>query len=80
MNKKTMNKKPCRTPCKECPWTKDNPHSISWPDYVNKMESIGQIQSKKHACHMITKDTWGYDNPIDNNNVCIGSQLNKQLN
>jgi len=44
------------------------------------MESIGQIQSKKHACHMITKDTWGYDNPIDNNNVCIGSQLNKQLN
>lgn len=69
-------KKPCRNPCKECPWINGNKHSIEWPNYVAKMESIGQIKSKKHACHMITKDTWGYDKAIDDNNVCIGSQLN----
>ena len=69
-----------RKTCKECPWIKDNPHSISWPNYVSKMESIGQIQSKKHACHMITKDTCGYKETINEDNICIGSQLNLNKN
>jgi hypothetical protein len=37
------------------------------------MEKIGQIENKKHACHMITSDTWGYKESITENNVCIGS-------
>jgi len=65
-----------RKPCKECPWVTGTKHNDKWPDYVAKMESIGQIKSKKHACHMITSDTWGYKREINNNNVCIGSQLN----
>lgn len=63
----------CRNSCKECPWTKDNPHSKHWPQYVSKMESIGKIENKRHACHMITSDTWGYKESITENNVCIGS-------
>lgn len=61
-----------RRNCKECPWVNGNPHSQSWPDYVTKMESIGQIKSKRHACHMITTDTWGYNEPITEKNVCMG--------
>jgi len=68
-------KKPCRKPCKECPWVVKNKHNDSWPKYVEQMENIGQIQNKKHACHMITSDTWGYENVIDKNNVCVGSML-----
>jgi hypothetical protein len=63
----------CRKPCKECPWTKENRHSKDWPEYVKKMESIGKLKNKKHACHMITQDTWGYKESITENNVCIGS-------
>jgi hypothetical protein len=66
--------------CKECPWTTNSQHSKSWPDYVNVMEKIGQVKSKKHACHMITKDTWGYKEEISDSNVCIGSlQVNGNL-
>ena len=61
----------CRKPCKECPWTKDNPHSVKFRDYSEKMESIGKIEN--HSCHMINKDVWGYKTEIDNNNVCVGS-------
>jgi len=68
----------CRKPCKECPWTKENPHSKAWPSYVKSIESIGQIKDKKHGCHMITKDTWGYDGEINSENVCIGSKLNSK--
>jgi hypothetical protein len=68
-------KKPCRNPCKECPWIVKNKHNDSWPKYVEQMENIGQIQQKKHACHMITFDTWGYENAINENNVCVGSIL-----
>jgi len=62
-----------RKPCKECPWDKENPHSKSWPLYVDKIEGIKKIRDKKHACHMVTKDIWGYKSDIDENNVCIGS-------
>lgn len=64
-----------RKNCKECPWINKNSHSQSWPDYVSKMESIGQIKSKRHACHMITSDTWGYNEPITEKNVCIGKKI-----
>lgn len=63
-----------RKPCKECPWTKNNPHSKAWPGYVNSMEKTGQIENKKHACHMITSDTWGYKNPINEENLCVGAK------
>jgi hypothetical protein len=62
-----------RKPCKECPWTKDDSHSKSWPGYVKAIEGIGKIQNKKHACHMITSDIWGYKGDITDKNVCIGS-------
>jgi len=73
-----MNK--CRKPCKECPWTTTGKHSQSWPGYVESMEKLGQIKNKEHACHMITSDTWGYDNPITDKNVCIGAKnfMNKK--
>jgi hypothetical protein len=64
-----------RKNCKECPWVVNNKHNESWPHYVEKMESIGQIKNKKHSCHMITSDTWGYKTKIDNTNVCIGYKL-----
>jgi hypothetical protein len=62
-----------RKPCKECPWTNNNSHSKSWPNYVNSMESIGQINNKRHSCHMITSDVWGYKSTINDSNICIGS-------
>ena len=71
-----MEKKiPCRKPCKECPWIVKNKHNDSWPKYVEQMENIGKIKNKKHACHMITSDTWGYEKPIDESNICAGSLL-----
>ena len=65
----------CRKPCKECPWNTSAPPNIrrAWPVYVEKMESIGKIKNKRHACHMITSDIWGYKENITDNNVCIGS-------
>jgi hypothetical protein len=66
-----------RKSCKECPWTKNNPHSKSWPSYVDKIEKIGKIKNKKHACHMITSDTWGYKTEINEKNACIGSLKNE---
>jgi hypothetical protein len=62
-----------RKPCKECPWAKDDSHSKSWPRYVKTIEGIGKIQNKKHACHMITSDIWGYKESITDKNVCISS-------
>ena len=62
-----------RKECKECPWINNNTHSKSWPEYVHTMEVIGQIQNKKHACHMITSDVWGYKEEITEKNVCMGS-------
>ena len=67
----------CRKPCKECPWTKDNPHSKSWPKFVEKLESIDKIKNKEHACHMITSDVWGYKEEINDKNVCIGAKLRR---
>lgn len=63
-----------RKPCKECPWTQTNPHSEGWRGYTEKMEKEGYIKNKKHACHMITSDTWGLQNGITEENYCIGSQ------
>lgn len=65
----------CRKPCRECPWIKNNPHSKKWPGYVDAIEKIGQIKDKQHACHMITKDTWGYESEINKDNICIGAKL-----
>jgi hypothetical protein len=62
-----------RKECKECPWVNDNSHSKSWINYVNKMDSIHQIENKKHACHMITNDVWGYKERITGKNICVGS-------
>ena len=62
-----------RKTCKECPWTKDNSHNKNWSGYASKIESIGKIKNKRHACHMITSDIWGYKGDITDKNVCIGS-------
>jgi len=66
----------CRKPCKECPWTKENAHSKKFPSYVKSIEKIGKIKDKKHGCHMITKDIWGYKSEINDENVCVGAKLN----
>jgi hypothetical protein len=72
--------KKCRKPCKGCPWVTPSGHSEKWPGYVTSMESIGKIENKRHACHMITNDTWGYKSKINDSNVCIGSlQVNGNL-
>jgi len=62
-----------RNQCKECPWSNNNKHNKSWPEYVQVMESIGKVKNKKHACHMITSDVWGYNQEITSKNVCMGS-------
>lgn len=72
--------KKCRKPCKECPWVTSSTHSEKWPGYVATMEDIGKIKNKKHACHMITSDIWGYKSEINNSNVCVGRlQVNSDL-
>ena len=60
-----------RKPCKSCPWTNENEHSLKFRNYSEKMISIGKIEN--HSCHMINKDVWGYKTIIDNKNVCVGS-------
>jgi hypothetical protein len=62
----------CRKPCKECPWSNNNQHSIKFRSYVDKMKSLGKIEN--HKCHMISKDVWGYQSDINIKNVCIGSK------
>ncbi len=63
-----------RKPCKECPWITNYKHSESWKGYVEKMTKGGQIKNGIHKCHMITSDAWGLHSPVDESNMCIGSQ------
>lgn len=63
----------CRNPCKECPWTNQNPHSLKFRQYVAKVKSVSGIEN--HSCHMINKDVWGSKTEINEKNVCIGSKL-----
>ena len=44
----------CRKPCKECPWTNENKHSVDFRKYSEKMESIGKIGAGR-AMHTIPK-------------------------
>lgn len=62
-----------RKPCKECPWTNQNRHSLKFRNYVEKMNSIGKIKNYQHACHMITSDVWGLKTKINKNNICKGT-------
>ena len=65
----------CKKPCKECPWVNTNQHSLNFRTYVEKMKSIGV---KKHACHMISADIWGYNSEINDKNKCAGqNKFNK---
>jgi len=59
-------------PCKECPWTKMNKHSIKFRESTLKMKSIGVYQ---HACHMTTLDIWGLTNKINSKTTCKGQNL-----
>jgi hypothetical protein len=54
--------------CKECPWTKNNPHSLKWREYSKKV-----MVDKPHACHMKTKDVWGKKEGISSSCACVGS-------
>ena len=63
----------CRNPCKECPWTNQNPYSLKFRQYVDKVRAVSGIEN--HSCHMINKDVWGSKTVIDEKNVCIGSKL-----
>lgn len=67
-------KKLSRSSCKECPWKNSSGHSKSWSNNVDVMTDLGQIKDRKHACHMITSDVWGYKNKINDSNICIGSK------
>ena len=62
-----------RGPCKECPWSKLDRHSLKWPSYVEKMNASNLIINSLHKCHMIDHKVW--EKPYYDN-VCIGS-LNK---
>ena len=62
-----------RNPCKECPWTNNNPHSLKFRQYVDKVKSVSVTEN--HSCHMINKDVWGLNTEINEKNVCIGSKL-----
>ncbi len=63
----------CRKPCKECPFIRDNPHSLKFRQYTEKVRSVSGKEN--HSCHMINKDVWGSKNEINERNVCIGSKL-----
>jgi hypothetical protein len=62
-----------RETCKECPWTNNNPHSLKFRQYTEKVKSISLKEN--HSCHMINKDVWGSKTEINEKNVCIGSKL-----
>ena len=62
-----------RNPCKECPWTNQNTHSLKFRKYTEKVRSVSVIEN--HSCHMINKDVWGSKTVINEKNVCIGSKL-----
>lgn len=66
----------CRKPCKSCPWTNNNGHSLKFRTYVDKMREIGKTEN--HKCHMISNDVWGYKSDITDKNVCVGSLINKK--
>lgn len=68
----------CRKPCKECPWTNTNQHSIKFISYFDRIKSVLKINT--HKCHMISSDVWGYQSEIDEKNVCIGSKKQKRKN
>jgi hypothetical protein len=53
-----------------------NQHNDKLPDYVAKMESVVKLNQKNMPLYMITSDTWEFKQEINNNNVCIVSQLN----
>jgi hypothetical protein len=61
--------------CSECPWNNNNPHSLKFRNYVDKMESIGKI--KNHKCHMKSSDVWAKESDINDDNICIGSLKRK---
>ena len=52
-----------RKNCKECPWQNENQHSLKFRTYVEKMQSMGKIES--HKCHMISSDVWGYHSNVE---------------
>jgi hypothetical protein len=63
-----------RKPCKECPWKNNNPHSLKFRTYVDKMRTLSKIEN--HKCHMISSDVWGHQSKVDGKNICIGSKEN----
>jgi hypothetical protein len=62
-----------RNRCKECPWVTQYKHSEKWKGYVKELTDKGLIKDGVHKCHMIASDTWGFETPVDESNVCIGS-------
>lgn len=56
--------------CKECPWTKSNPHSLKWREYSKKV-----MGNNPHSCHMKTRDVWGKKSQIQKGCVCVGSSV-----
>lgn len=62
----------CRKPCRECPFANNNPFSLKFRGYVDKMKKLEKV--KDNACHMITSDIWGFSSEINDKNVCIGSK------
>ena len=63
----------CHKACRECPWTNNNPFSLKFRQYADKVRSASGIEN--HSCHMIEKDVWGSKTEITEKNVCAGSKL-----
>jgi len=70
-----MKGKPCRNPCKECPYLESNKNNQNekFKNNVKLLTDIGFLEKGKHTCHMIKT---GWDKPNDKN-ICIGSLLNE---
>jgi len=63
-----------RKRCKECPWGNQYKRSEKWKGYAKELTDKGVIKNGVHKCHMIDSDTWGLKSPVDESNVCVGSQ------
>lgn len=66
-----------RKSCRQCPWTNDQPHSLKFRTYVEKMKKLQGIQG--HKCHLVSTDVWGFSSPVNAQNICLGQTSQKLL-
>ena len=59
-----------RKSCAQCPWKKENEHSLKFREWTEKMKNLRGIQH--HKCHMISPEVRAYKSPITGENICVG--------